>query len=90
MLVIDVVDTTQEPTRAAKRETADRTADPELAAQFEREAIPLLKPLHRHATRITGNRLDAEDLMQDAGQRPMQAWPRSSKAATSGDGCIGF
>jgi RNA polymerase sigma-70 factor (ECF subfamily) len=32
---------------------------------FEREAIPLLRPLYRHALRITGNHADAEDLLQD-------------------------
>jgi RNA polymerase sigma-70 factor (TIGR02947 family) len=34
-------------------------------AQFERAVIPLLEPLHRQALRITSNRTDAEDLVQE-------------------------
>jgi RNA polymerase sigma-70 factor (ECF subfamily) len=36
-----------------------------LHARFEREAIPLLGLLHRGAMRLTTNRQDAEDLLQD-------------------------
>jgi RNA polymerase sigma-70 factor, ECF subfamily len=32
---------------------------------FEREALPLLEPLFRHALRMTHNRSDAEELVQD-------------------------
>ncbi len=34
-------------------------------AFFERQAMPLLQPMYRHAMRITGNHADAEDLLQD-------------------------
>lgn len=37
----------------------------ELAARFEREAIPLLDPLFGGALRLTGNRQDAQDLVQE-------------------------
>src|ERR1700719_5000318 len=37
----------------------------ELSARFERDAIPLRAPLYRRALRMTHNRADAEDLVQD-------------------------
>jgi RNA polymerase sigma-70 factor (ECF subfamily) len=37
----------------------------ELAARFQRDAIPLLEPLYRRALRMTRHRPDAEDLLQD-------------------------
>ena len=37
----------------------------ELAARFEREAIPLCAPLYRRALRMTRNPADAEDLLQE-------------------------
>jgi RNA polymerase sigma-70 factor (ECF subfamily) len=37
----------------------------EQGASFERETLPLLEPLFRHALRITRNRPDAEELVQD-------------------------
>jgi RNA polymerase sigma-70 factor, ECF subfamily len=37
----------------------------ELTARFERDAIPLFAPLYRRAMRMTHNRIDAEDLLQD-------------------------
>jgi RNA polymerase sigma-70 factor, ECF subfamily len=37
----------------------------ELAARFERDAIPLLDDLYGAARRLTRNRTDAEDLVQD-------------------------
>lgn len=39
--------------------------DAELSAQFERDAIPLLDPLYAGALRMTRNRMDAEDLLQE-------------------------
>jgi RNA polymerase sigma-70 factor, ECF subfamily len=36
-----------------------------LSAQFENAVIPLLEPLHRQALRLTSNRVDAEDLVQE-------------------------
>lgn len=50
-----------------------------LCAEFESAVIPLLEPLHRHALRMTSNRVDAEDLVQEtllnayAGLRAFQA-----------------
>ena len=40
-------------------------SDAELTARFEREAIPLLDQLYGGARRMTRNRADAEDLVQD-------------------------
>ncbi|MDT5200109.1 MAG: polymerase sigma-70 factor, subfamily [Mycobacterium sp.] len=37
----------------------------ELSARFERDVIPLRAPLYRRALRMTHNRADAEDLVQD-------------------------
>jgi RNA polymerase sigma-70 factor (ECF subfamily) len=42
-----------------------RTRAAELTARFERDAIPLRGPLYRRAMRMTHNRVDAEDLLQD-------------------------
>jgi RNA polymerase sigma-70 factor, ECF subfamily len=42
-----------------------RTANAELTARFERDALPLCAPLYRRALRMTHNRADAEDLLQD-------------------------
>ena len=36
-----------------------------LCESFERAVLPLLAPLHRQARRMTGNRADAEELLQD-------------------------
>jgi RNA polymerase sigma-70 factor (ECF subfamily) len=48
------------PTRERRRET-----NAELGALFERDAIALRAPLYRRALRMTHNRPDAEDLLQD-------------------------
>ena len=40
-------------------------SDAELAARFERDAVPLLDVLYGGARRMTRNRSDAEDLVQD-------------------------
>jgi RNA polymerase sigma-70 factor, ECF subfamily len=42
-----------------------RTPGAELTARFEHDAIPLRAPLYRRALRMTHNRADAEDLLQD-------------------------
>jgi RNA polymerase sigma-70 factor (ECF subfamily) len=42
-----------------------RAPTAELTARFERDAIPLRAPLYRRAMRMTHNRADAEDLLQD-------------------------
>jgi RNA polymerase sigma-70 factor (TIGR02947 family) len=39
--------------------------DGPLSAQFESDVIPLLEPLYRQALRMTSNRVDAEDLVQE-------------------------
>ena len=41
------------------------TTNPELTARFERDVIPLRAPLYRRAMRLTRNRADAENLLQD-------------------------
>jgi len=45
-------------------ECTELPGDP-LSAQFENAVIPLLEPLHRQALRLTSNRVDAEDLVQE-------------------------
>jgi RNA polymerase sigma-70 factor (ECF subfamily) len=42
-----------------------RTTNGELTARFERDVIPLRAPLYRRAMRLTRNRADAENLLQD-------------------------
>lgn len=51
------------PSDAARPQS--RTPSAELTARFERDAIPLRAPLYRRAMRMTHNRTDAEDLLQD-------------------------
>ena len=45
--------------------TATAESDPELAARFARDAVPLFDALARRARRLTYSDADAEDLMQD-------------------------
>jgi RNA polymerase sigma-70 factor, ECF subfamily len=45
---------------------ASVTKDPATTDWFECDIIPLLEPLYRHALRITSDRADAEDLLQEA------------------------
>lgn len=49
------------------RMRAECTAVPDklLSAKFERAIVPLLEPLYRQALRMTCNRMDAEDLVQE-------------------------
>ncbi len=49
------------------RMRAERTTVPggPMAAQFQSAVIPLLEPLYRQALRMTSNRADAEDLVQE-------------------------
>ena len=49
------------------RVSLERTKVPDgpLSAQFEGAVIPLLEPLYRQALRMTSNRADAEDLLQE-------------------------
>jgi len=44
---------------------APRRSSAELTARFERDVIPLRAPLYRRAMRLTRNRADAENLLQD-------------------------
>src|SRR3981189_3038388 len=51
------------PSDAARPQS--RAPSHELTAFFERDATPLRAPLYRRAMRMTHNRTDAEDLLQD-------------------------
>jgi len=62
MPVIEATHRTPTPTPG---EFPDRTRDSGATARFQRDAAPLLEPLYRRAVRMTGNRADAEDLLQD-------------------------
>ena len=46
-----------------------QSVDAELSARFEREVVPLLDLLYRHALRMSHNHADAEDLVQEAVMR---------------------
>ena len=62
MPVIEAAHTSQTPTPG---EFLDCTGDSDATARFQRDAVPLLGPLYRRAVHMTGNRADAEDLVQD-------------------------
>lgn len=47
------------------RAESAKAPDGALNAQFESAITPLLEPLYRHALRMTSNRVDAEDLLQE-------------------------
>lgn len=47
------------------RAESTKVPDGLLSAQFESAVIPLLEPLYRQALRMTSNRADAEDLVQE-------------------------
>jgi RNA polymerase sigma-70 factor, ECF subfamily len=50
---------------AVPDQTEPEESDAELTARFERDAIPLLDVLYGGALRMTRNRTDAEDLLQE-------------------------
>src|ERR1700744_2971996 len=52
--------------RAQSASAGVNESDAELAERFEREALVLLDPLYRRALALTGDRLEAEDLLQEA------------------------
>ncbi|OJZ74889.1 RNA polymerase subunit sigma-24 [Mycobacterium paraffinicum] len=47
------------------RAESAKAPDGALNAQFESAITPLIEPLYRHALRMTSNRVDAEDLVQE-------------------------
>ena len=47
------------------RTECTEASDGQLSAHFERAVIPLLEPLYWQALRMTSNRADAEDLVQE-------------------------
>jgi len=60
--------------------------DAELTVRFEREALPLLDPLYRGALWLTGDRSEAEDLVQETmmnAYRQFGSLPESTKLRTS-------
>ena len=72
---------------------ADRTgsdeSDAELTARFERDAVPLLDVLYGGAWRMTRNRGDAEDLVQETMLRAYRQLSTSSATGrTSRHGCF--
>jgi RNA polymerase sigma-70 factor, ECF subfamily len=52
-------------TTRVRRPVQRRSVEAELRARFEHEAAPLRDLLYRHACRMTRNRVDAEDLVQE-------------------------
>jgi RNA polymerase sigma-70 factor (ECF subfamily) len=61
--------------------------DGDLGARFQADVIPLLKPLYHHAIRMTGNHIDAEDLLQDTMMKAY-AGLRSFKPGTNLQGWL--
>jgi RNA polymerase sigma-70 factor (ECF subfamily) len=60
-------------------------SDAELAERFERTALALLDPLHRGALALTGDRLEAEDLLQEAmmnAYREFRSFPEGTSLTT--------
>ena len=88
MRVIEAAHRVPTPTPAAARiiprECQRSTGDAELRARFERDATPLLAQLYRHAVRITGNRADAEDLLQDTLVRAYSGFPAFRQGSNLG------
>ncbi len=70
---------TAEPTKAVVR--TDESAE-ELAARFERDAMPLVDSLYGAALRMTRNPADAEDLVQEAYMKAFQGF-RGYKPGTN-------
>ena len=61
-------------------------SDAKLAARFEREALPLLDSLYRGALALTGNRLEAEDLLEETmlhAHRQFGSFPESTNLRAS-------
>src|ERR1700753_1613816 len=61
-------------------------SDVELAVRFEREALPLLDALYRGALALTGNRQEAEDLLEETmmnAYRQFGSFPESTNLRTS-------
>jgi RNA polymerase sigma-70 factor (ECF subfamily) len=58
-------------------------------ARFERDALPYRGELYGAALRMTRNRADAEDLVQDTLIRAYAAFARVEPGRTCGPGCTG-
>ena len=64
----------------------ENETDAELAARFQREALPLLDPLYRGALALTGDRSEAEDLLQETminAYRQLGSLPESTNLRAS-------
>jgi RNA polymerase sigma-70 factor (ECF subfamily) len=60
-------------------------SDAELAERFDRTALVLLDPLYRGALALTGDRLEAEDLLQEAmmnAYREFRSFPEGTSVTT--------
>ena len=66
-----------------------RTTNAELTARFEHNTIPLRAPLYRRALRMTRNRADAEELLQDTMMHAYAGFPSFGRAPTSTRGYTG-
>ncbi|MDG4668430.1 sigma-70 family RNA polymerase sigma factor [Mycobacterium sp. 236(2023)] len=54
--------------------TAAAPHDELLTRRFERDAVPLIKDLYRHALRLTRDHADAEDLLQETAAKAYAAF----------------
>ena len=69
------------------------TATPEvntaLAARFERDAMPLLDGFYPQAMKMTRNRTEAEDLLQETAAKAFAGFRGFRDGTTSAAGCTG-
>ena len=54
----------------------------ELAARFERDAVPLLDGFYPQAMKMTRNRTEAEDLLQETAAKAFATAPASAAGCT--------
>ena len=59
------------------------------AETFEALAMPLLAPLYNFAHWLTGNRDEAEDLVQETYVKALKGFSSFKLGRTSAPGCIG-
>jgi RNA polymerase sigma-70 factor, ECF subfamily len=59
---------------SANRNNEASSDETDFRSSFERAALPMVGPLYRHALRMTRNRVDADDLLQDTMAKAYEAF----------------
>ncbi len=67
---------------SSQREASDKVASVNRSADFERLALPLLPSLYNHASWLTRNHAEAEDLVQETFSKALRAFD-SFQASTN-------